>query len=121
VIDKQPIILQSCVALRRLWLLGLLAAYFPRHTYAVIEAPAEMVLPANISQGLQALIGGGGGGGGASAPVNAVNMNISALDGASVMAIGPKLVASINAALRHGSQLRNMNNYHEQLLRSIPA
>lgn len=65
----------------------------------------EMVLPADISRGVQGAIRGGsfGGGGGG----HTFNLNISAMDGASVMRHGPALVASINAAMRNGSQLRN--------------
>jgi hypothetical protein len=59
----------------------------------------EMVLPANISEGLQSMIAGGGGG-------HTFNLNVSAMDGASVMRHVPALVASINQALRNGSQLR---------------
>jgi hypothetical protein len=69
----------------------------------------EMVLPANISQGLQGAINGGsfGGGGGG----HTFNMNISAMDGASVMKHGPAIVNSINSALRNGSQLRSNGSY----------
>jgi hypothetical protein len=58
----------------------------------------EMVLPAPISDGLQAMIANGGGG-------HIFNLNISALDGRSVMDMGPRLVASINRAMRNGSAL----------------
>ncbi len=63
----------------------------------------EMVLPKNISEGLQGAIAGGslGGGGG-----HTFYMNISAWDAKSVMNSGPAIVASINNALRNGSQLR---------------
>ncbi len=63
----------------------------------------EMVLPSDISQGLQGMIRGGGGGGGGG---HTFNLNVSAMDGASVMRAGPALVASINSAMRNGSQLR---------------
>ncbi len=57
----------------------------------------EMVLPAHISQFVQDAAARGGGGG------HTFNLNISAMDGASVMRAGPALVASINRAMRNGS------------------
>ncbi len=64
----------------------------------------EMVLPANISQGLQGAIGGGGLGGG-----HTFNIGISAMDAGSVsrlfMSNGSQLVAALNKALRNGSSL----------------
>lgn len=56
----------------------------------------EMVLPAHISQFVQDAAARGGGG-------HTFNLNISAMDGASVMRAGPALVASINRAMRHGA------------------
>ena len=65
----------------------------------------EMVLPENISQGLQGMIGSGGGGGG----VSLGGVNISAVDAAGVarlfMANGSQLVSALNKAVRNGSQL----------------
>ena len=62
----------------------------------------EMVLPANISQGLQGMIANGGGG-------NSFGININATDAASVqrlfMANGSALVAALNTAIRRGSML----------------
>lgn len=60
----------------------------------------EMVLPKNISEGLQSAIAGGGFGGG-----HTFNLNISALDARSVMDAGPMIVAAINGAMRNGSML----------------
>ncbi len=66
----------------------------------------EMVLPANISQGLQSMIAGGGSGGGAN-----VMFNISAMDSQSVAKFfqsnGNVLVAAINRAMRNGATLRS--------------
>jgi hypothetical protein len=59
----------------------------------------EMVLPADISQGLQSMIAGGGGG-------HTFNLNVRAWDGRSVMDAGPQIVASINKAMRNGSMAR---------------
>jgi hypothetical protein len=60
----------------------------------------EMVLPSHISDGLQSMIAAGAGGGG-----HTFNLHVSAIDGASVMRIGPQLVASINRAMRNGSMM----------------
>lgn len=64
----------------------------------------EMVLPANISQGLQGAIAGGGLGGG-----HTFNIGISAMDAGGVsrlfMANGSQLVSALNKALRNGSSL----------------
>lgn len=65
----------------------------------------EMVLPANISQGLQGAIAGGGLGGGG----HTFNIGISAMDAGGVsrlfMANGSQLVSALNKALRNGSSL----------------
>jgi hypothetical protein len=65
----------------------------------------EMVLPANISQGLQGAIAGGGIGGGG----HTFNIGVSALDAGSVsrlfMSNGSTLVAALNKAIRNGSSL----------------
>jgi hypothetical protein len=67
----------------------------------------EMVLPANISQGLQSMIANGGG----SAAPN-VTFAVSAMDSQSVAAFfknnGATLVSAINNAMRNGSALRSM-------------
>jgi hypothetical protein len=67
----------------------------------------EMVLPANISQGLQGAISGGGFGGG---PV-VHNWNVTAVDAAGVAKFfksnAPALVAALNYGTRNGSALRN--------------
>jgi hypothetical protein len=64
----------------------------------------EMVLPANISQGLQGAIAGGGLGGG-----HTFNIGISAMDAGGVsrlfMSNGSQLVSALNKALRNGSSL----------------
>src|SRR5437016_12784646 len=71
----------------------------------------EMVLPANISQGLQAMLapalganGSGGGGGGS------VIVNVSAIDSQDVKRFfhsnGSLLVAALNKAMRNGAALR---------------
>ena len=71
----------------------------------------EMVLPANISQGLQNLIGtpNGPNTSGAGAPV-VVNFGVSAMDSQDVARFfrsnGSALVAAINNAMRNGSLLR---------------
>ena len=71
----------------------------------------EMVLPANISQGLQNLIAApnGANAGGAGSPV-VVNFGVSAMDSQDVARFfrsnGGALVAAINNALRNGSALR---------------
>ena len=65
----------------------------------------EMVLPANISQGLQGAIAGGGLGGGG----HTFNIGISAMDAGGVsrlfMANGSQLVSALNKAMRNGSSL----------------
>ena len=69
----------------------------------------EMVLPANISQGLQAMLtvppGANGNGGGGS-----VIVNVSAIDSQDVKRFfhsnGSLLVAALNKAVRNGSPLR---------------
>jgi hypothetical protein len=70
----------------------------------------EMVLPANISQGLQNLIAApSGGNAGGGAPV-IVNFGVSAMDSQDVARFfrsnGSALVAAINNAMRNGSMLR---------------
>jgi len=71
----------------------------------------EMVLPANISQGLQNLIAtpNGASTGGGGAPV-VVNFGVSAMDSQDVARFfrsnGSSLVAAINNAMRNGSMLR---------------
>ena len=71
----------------------------------------EMVLPANISQGLQNLIAApnGGNSSGGGAPV-VVNFGVSAMDSQDVARFfrsnGSALVAAINNAMRNGSMLR---------------
>jgi hypothetical protein len=65
----------------------------------------EMVLPENLSQGIQSAINGGSFGG---APP--VNFNVTAMDSQSVATFfknnGAVLVAAINTAMRNGSALR---------------
>ena len=65
-----------------------------------------MVLPANISQGLQGMIAGGGAGGGGVTHV----WNIQAVDAGGVAKFlrsnGPALVAALNNATLNGSPLR---------------
>jgi hypothetical protein len=65
----------------------------------------EMVLPANISQGLQTMIAGGG-----NAAPN-VTFAVSAMDSQSVATFfrnnGATLIAAINQATRNGSALRS--------------
>ena len=71
----------------------------------------EMVLPANLSQGLQNLIAApnGANASGGSAPV-VVNFGVSAMDSQDVARFfrsnGSTLVAAINNAMRNGSMLR---------------
>jgi len=71
----------------------------------------EMVLPANISQGLQNLIAApnSANAGGAGSPM-VVNFGISAMDSQDVARFfrsnGSALVAAINNAMRNGSALR---------------
>ena len=66
----------------------------------------EMILPANISQGLQNMISGGG----AAAGANSVVVNISAIDSQDVKRFfqsnGSLLVNALNKAMRNGSTLR---------------
>jgi hypothetical protein len=66
----------------------------------------EMILPANISQGLQSMISASGGAGGASPMV----INVSAIDSRDVKRFfqsnGSLLVSAINKAMRNGSALR---------------
>jgi hypothetical protein len=63
----------------------------------------EMVLPANLSQGIQGMINKGGGGN------NSFGISINAMDASSVsklfMSNGSQLVAALNSALRRGSTL----------------
>ncbi len=65
----------------------------------------EMVLPADISQGLQGMIAGGG-----SAPSVNATFAVSAMDSQSVATFfrnnGATLVAALNQAMRNGSALR---------------
>lgn len=67
----------------------------------------EMILPANISQGLQGIIAANGG---ASAGTNPVVINVSAIDSQDVKRFfqsnGSLLVAALNKAVRNGSALR---------------
>jgi hypothetical protein len=71
----------------------------------------EMVLPANISQGLQGLLAApnGASASGGGAPV-VVNFGVSAMDSQDVARFfrsnGSALVAAINSAMRNGSMLR---------------
>ena len=67
----------------------------------------EMILPANISQGLQNMISGGGGNGLGASPVV---INVSAIDSQDVKRFfqsnGHLLVTALNKAIRNGSALR---------------
>jgi hypothetical protein len=67
----------------------------------------EMILPANISQGLQNMISGGGGNGLGASPVV---INVSAIDSQDVKRFfqsnGNLLVTALNKAIRNGSALR---------------
>ena len=67
----------------------------------------EMILPANISQGLQNMISGGGGNG---LGVSPVVINVSAIDSQDVKRFfqsnGHLLVTALNKAIRNGSALR---------------
>jgi hypothetical protein len=78
----------------------------PSATLAMLHAD-EMVLPADISRGLQGMIAGAGNGSTTSANVM---FNVSAIDGQSVAKFfqsnGSLLVAAINRAMRNGSVLR---------------
>ena len=82
----------------------------PSTSLAMLHAN-EMVLPANISQGLQSMIAGGGGGAGASGGGANVMFNVSAMDSQSVAKFfqsnGNVLVAAINRAMRNGAALRS--------------
>jgi hypothetical protein len=82
----------------------------PSTSLAMLHAN-EMVLPANISQGLQSMIAGGGGGAGASGGGANVMVNVSAIDSQSVAKFfqsnGNVLVAAINRAMRNGAALRS--------------
>lgn len=82
----------------------------PSTSLAMLHAN-EMVLPANISQGLQSMIAGGDAAGGASPGAANVMFNVSAMDGQSVAKFfqsnGSVLVAAINRAMRNGSTLRS--------------
>jgi len=82
----------------------------PSASLAMLHAN-EMVLPANISQGLQSMIAGGGNGGGGNGGGANVMFNVSAMDGQSVSKFfqsnGSQLVAAINRAMRNGSALRS--------------
>ena len=66
----------------------------------------EMILPANISQGLRSMISANGGAAGASSVV----INVSAVDSHDVKRFfhnnGSLLVAALNKAMRNGSSLR---------------
>jgi hypothetical protein len=81
----------------------------PSTSLAMLHAN-EMVLPANISQGLQSMIASGGGSGGSAGGAN-VMFNVSAMDGQSVAKFfqsnGNVLVAAINRAMRNGATLRS--------------
>jgi len=67
----------------------------------------EMILPANISQGLQNMISGSGGTGLGASPVV---INVSAVDSQDVKRFfqsnGSLLVTALNKAMRNGSTLR---------------
>jgi hypothetical protein len=67
----------------------------------------EMILPANLSQGLQNMISAGGGAG---AGANPVVVNVSAIDSQDVKRFfqsnGSLLVNALNKAMRNGSTLR---------------
>jgi hypothetical protein len=71
----------------------------------------EMVLPANISQGLQGMLAApAGAGGGSGAGSSSVVVNVSAIDSQDVKRFfqsnGSLLVAALNKAMRNGSALR---------------
>jgi hypothetical protein len=82
----------------------------PSTSLAMLHAN-EMVLPANISQGLQSMIAGGGGGTGTSGGGANIMFNVSAIDSQSVAKFfqsnGNVLVAAINRATRNGATLRS--------------
>lgn len=81
----------------------------PSTSLALLHAN-EMVLPANISQGLQSMIGGGTGSAASGGGAN-VMFNVSAIDSQSVTKFfqsnGSLLVAAINRAMRNGATLRS--------------
>ncbi len=81
----------------------------PSASLAMLHAN-EMVLPANISQGLQSMITNGGGGGALGGGAT-VMFNVSAMDSQSVAKFfqsnGNVLVAAINRAMRNGATLRS--------------
>jgi hypothetical protein len=71
----------------------------------------EMVLPANISQGLQSMLAApAGAGGGSGAGPSSVVVNVSAIDSQDVKRFfqsnGSLLVTALNKAMRNGSALR---------------
>jgi hypothetical protein len=71
----------------------------------------EMVLPANISQGLQSMLAApAGAGGGSGSGSNPVVVNVSAIDSQDVKRFfqsnGSLLVTALNKAMRNGSALR---------------
>jgi hypothetical protein len=71
----------------------------------------EMVLPANISQGLQSMLAAPGGtGGGSVAGPSTVVVNVSAIDSQDVKRFfqsnGSLLITALNKAMRNGSALR---------------
>jgi len=82
----------------------------PSTSLAMLHAN-EMVLPANISQGLQSMIAGSGVGAGGSGGGANVMFNVSAIDSQSVAKFfqsnGNVLVAAINRAMRNGAALRS--------------
>ena len=71
----------------------------------------EMVLPANISQGLQSMLAApAGAGGGSGTGASPVVVNVSAIDSQDVKRFfqsnGSLMVAALNKAVRNGSALR---------------
>jgi len=70
----------------------------------------EMVLPANISQGLQNLIAAPNGANASGGGPVVVNFGVSAMDSQDVARFfrsnGSALIAAINTAMRNGSMLR---------------
>jgi hypothetical protein len=82
----------------------------PSATLAMLHTN-EMVLPADISQGLQSMIAGGGSGGASGSGGANVMLNVSAMDSQSVAKFfqsnGSVLVAAINRAMRNGATLRS--------------
>jgi hypothetical protein len=81
---------------------GWLVPHFAQGGILSILHPREMVLPAHLSDGLQAAITGGGFGGGHT-------VNISAVDAAGVARLfrnnGAALIGTLNTAMRNGSIL----------------